>query len=89
MSKESLPNDSPNQNSKIKTVEKSKTKTTTRKYHDDFGDLLDYIMLDSNEREKHRIKVDRLHPVVETSREIEPAQSKNPTIAELKHIPIG
>lgn len=64
------------------------TGTTTKKpkIHDDFSDLLDYTMLDSIEREKHRIEVDRFHPVIQKSQEGDLIQVGNPTIAELLNL---
>ncbi|XP_071052238.1 extracellular serine/threonine protein CG31145 [Onthophagus taurus] len=69
--------------------------TKKSKKHDDFSDLYDYIMLESIEKEKHRVEVDRVHPVVQKSDELEPtdeqqqvllALSENPTLGELKKI---
>lgn len=62
--------------------------TTTKKpkIHDDFRDLLDYTILDSSEREKHRIEVDRFHAVIQKSQEGDLIQVGNPTIAELLNI---
>lgn len=45
-------------------------------------------MLDSTEREKHRIDIDRMHPVVQKSMEGDLIRVDNPTIAELKGIEI-
>lgn len=86
-SKESLPVDTtgPNNNDIRKN---SARKPTPRKpkVHDNFQDLLDYTMLDSEEKEKHRIKVDRVHRVIQTSGEGDLAKGLNPTLAEMKGI---
>ncbi|KAK5641275.1 hypothetical protein RI129_009822 [Pyrocoelia pectoralis] len=56
--------------------------------HDDFSDLMDYMMLGSAEREKHRIEVDREHIVIQRSMEGDLVRVDNPTIAEIKKIKI-
>lgn len=56
--------------------------------HDDFSDLMDYILLDSSERAKHRIDVDRVHPVIQKSMEGDLVRVDNPSIADLMHIQI-
>jgi hypothetical protein len=60
----------------------------TKEKHDDFGDLMDYIMLDSNEREKHRVEIDRVHPVIQRSMEGDLVKVDNPTIAEMRKIAV-
>ncbi|KAF2882537.1 hypothetical protein ILUMI_23636 [Ignelater luminosus] len=63
------------------------TKSSKRKEErDDFSDLMDYMMLGSAEREKHRVEVDREHVVIERSMEGDLVRVDNPTIAELKKI---
>lgn len=56
--------------------------------HDDFSDLMDYMLLGSAEREKHRIEVDREHIVIQRSMEGDLVRVDNPTIAEIKKIKI-
>ncbi|RZC42693.1 hypothetical protein BDFB_004602 [Asbolus verrucosus] len=60
----------------------------TKEKHDDFSDLMDYIMLDSAEREKHRVEIDRVHPVIQKSEEGDPLKVSNPTIAQVRKISI-
>lgn len=86
-SKESLPVESPNTNN-IRKSSILKLRVTSKKprAHDDFRDLLDYSMLDSGEREKHRVRVERIHPVVEKSEEGGLTKINNPTIADLKNV---
>jgi hypothetical protein len=50
--------------------------------------LMDYIMLDSNEREKHRVEIDRVHPVIQRSMEGDLVKVDNPTIAEMRKIAV-
>ncbi|KAF5302508.1 hypothetical protein FQR65_LT00880 [Abscondita terminalis] len=56
--------------------------------HDDFSDLMDYMMLGSAEKEKRRVEVDREHIVIQKSMEGDLVRVDNPTIAELKKIKI-
>ncbi|KAF5285799.1 hypothetical protein FQA39_LY04260 [Lamprigera yunnana] len=56
--------------------------------HDDFSDLMDYMMLGPAEQEKHRIDVDREHVVVQKSMEGDLIKIDNPTIAEIKKVKI-
>lgn len=82
----------PNSNNiqKAKISKSPRVSTTTKKrIHDDFSDLMDYIMLDSIEREKHRIDVERIHPVVEKNVEGTIRDDNNPTIADIKKIKIS
>lgn len=58
------------------------------KHHDDFNDLVDYMELASTEREKHRIDVGRVHPVVQKSAEGDLIRVDNPNIADLRGIDI-
>lgn len=60
------------------------TTTKKKRIHDQFSDLMDYVMLDTMEREKHRLEVDRTHPVVERSDS--EMDSYNPSIGEIKKI---
>ncbi|GJQ73672.1 hypothetical protein Trydic_g14010 [Trypoxylus dichotomus] len=62
--------------------------TKKPKIHDDFSDLLDYTMLGSIEREKHRIEVDRYHAVIQKSQEGDLIQVGNPKIAELLNVEV-
>lgn len=110
ISKESLPNENgglptvqtdtkvPNQ-----LADKNVQPSEASRQHDDFNDILDYIMLSSSEKEKYRIDVDKLYPVVRKSDEDDenanvqddavasPSATKaaNPTLGELKHLKIG
>ncbi|KAG5865571.1 hypothetical protein JTB14_029815 [Gonioctena quinquepunctata] len=36
----------------------------TKGRHDDFSDIVDYVMLNSDDREKYRLDIDRIHPVI-------------------------
>ncbi|XP_008197275.2 extracellular serine/threonine protein CG31145 isoform X1 [Tribolium castaneum] len=56
--------------------------------HDDFSDLMDYMMLDSAEREKHRVEIDRVHPVIQKSMEGDLVKVGNPTIAQLRKVAV-
>ncbi|KAK9702686.1 hypothetical protein QE152_g29795 [Popillia japonica] len=87
-SKEGPPGDLTHPNLDKVKMKYPSTGTTTKKpkIHDDFSDLLDYTMLDSIEREKHRIEVDRFHPVIQKSQEGDLIQVGNPTIAELLNL---
>lgn len=67
-----------------------KTQKKQQEQHDDFSDLYDYIMLDTWEREKHRVDLNRVHPVVvQKSSEGDLLRVGNPTIAELRRISAG
>ncbi|GLV34443.1 uncharacterized protein CBL_09691 [Carabus blaptoides fortunei] len=54
--------------------------------HDDFSDLMDYVILDSRERGGHREAVGRMHPVVQRSGEGDLTKVGNPSLADLRHI---
>lgn len=57
--------------------------------HDDFSDLMDYVILDSRERGGHREAVGRVHPVVQRSGEGDLTKVGNPSLGELRHIRAG
>ena len=88
-SKESLPIEpAPNTLKDLSEKPASPGKEAKEK-HDDFGDLMDYIMLDSAEREKHRVEIDRVHPVIQKSPGWESLKVVgNPTIGELRKIAV-
>ncbi|CAH1154563.1 unnamed protein product [Phaedon cochleariae] len=48
---------------------------------DDFGDIVDYLALDSGERDKFREEIDRIHPVIGKRDEV-----KRRTIGEMKQL---
>lgn len=73
---------------KAPKLEKSSKTSKKKQEHDDFGDLMDYMMLGSAEREKHRIEVDREHVVIQRSMEGDLVRVDNPTIGEIKKIQI-
>ncbi|XP_074040838.1 extracellular serine/threonine protein CG31145 [Leptinotarsa decemlineata] len=52
--------------------------------HDDFSDIVDYIMLNSDEREKYRLDIDRIHPVIARTREGDEIKERYPTIGVMK-----
>lgn len=54
------------------------------KNHDDFKDLVDYMELGSVEKEKHRIDIGRIHPVVQRSEEGDLLRVDNPNVADLR-----
>lgn len=56
--------------------------------HDDFSDLMDYMMLGSAEKEKRRVDVDREHIVIQKSMEGDLVRVDNPTVAQLKKLKI-
>lgn len=68
--------------------QQQRTQATTKKkrIHDDFSDLMDYVMLDTIEREKHRLDVDRIHPVIEKNVDSNSIDTDNPTIGDIKKI---
>lgn len=79
----------PKKSPSISTASSSTTTTKKKKIHDDFSDLMDYIMLDSIEREQHRINVARVHPVIEKNIDgTITVRDDNPTIADIKKIKI-
>lgn len=88
-SKEGPPGELTRQNFEQVKMKYPTVNTTTKKpkIHDEFSDLLDYMMLGSIEHEKYRIEVDRFHPVIQKSQagDLMPV---NPTIAELLNMEI-
>lgn len=54
---------------------------------DDFSDLMDYLALDSYEKEKLRTIVSRTHAVVKNDAD-ELKKQQNPTIGDIKKIKI-
>lgn len=60
----------------------------SKEKQDDFSDLIDYVLLDSAEKEKHRVEIDRVHPVIEKKVEGRLLKLGNPTIADMKKISI-
>lgn len=88
-SKENTPADNSYLANRIaKEVTKRTTRRPKQEPHDDFGDLLDYMMLDSSERAKHRADFGRANPVVQKVVEGD-LIGENPTIAELNGIQIS
>ncbi|KAH0813068.1 hypothetical protein GEV33_009723 [Tenebrio molitor] len=87
-SKESSPVEPAPNSLKELSEKKPPPSKETKEKHDDFGDLMDYIMLDSNEREKHRVEIDRVHPVIQRSMEGDLVKVDNPTIAEMRKIAV-
>lgn len=89
ISKESLPNETSlpqsvkNNRPQNKGSPKDKEKSGTTGQHDDFGDIVDYIMLDTSGREKFRTDIGRIHPIVEIDDEV---NVKYPTLGELKQL---
>ncbi|CAH0564211.1 unnamed protein product [Brassicogethes aeneus] len=101
ISKESLPNEAatsannkennnngnnvkPKTNANKDSNVQSETIQKTTDSHDDFSDLVDYVNLYSAEKEKYRIDTDRVNAVVVKS----PKITKNPTIADMKHLTV-
>lgn len=63
-------------------------KTTPKVQHDDFSDLVDYLVLNSDERERHRELVSRVSPVIQKSGEGDLVKVGNPTLGDLKKLKI-
>lgn len=87
VSKESLPNDTSILHTKNRHVHNEailSDKGTDPAEQDDFSDIVDYIMLDINEREKYKLDLDRQHPVIDKIGDT--VNSKNPTLGQLKNI---
>lgn len=89
-SKENLPPETTSSNipknpSKLK---ESLRKSKKSKHHDDFSDLVDYMELESSEKEKHRIDIGRIHAVVQRSKEGDLVRVDNPNVADLLGIEI-
>lgn len=87
-SKESLPVETASNTLKELPEKKLVPSKETKEKHDDFSDLMDYMMLDSTEREKHRVEIDRVHPVIQKSMEGDLIKVGNPTIADLRKVAI-
>ncbi|XP_076275777.1 extracellular serine/threonine protein CG31145 isoform X2 [Rhynchophorus ferrugineus] len=86
ISKESLPNDTI-----VHSAAKSTGKSGSQKIKnlgikeqfDGFNDLVDYLALDSMEREKYKLEIGRTHGVI---KKIEVDDQENPSLGELKSI---
>ncbi|KAL3272813.1 hypothetical protein HHI36_014273 [Cryptolaemus montrouzieri] len=85
ISKEAVPLEQKQSENLIQSSQKIKDNIVTEE-HDDFSDLLDYILLDDYDREKFRTGVGRESPVLQKDFYGELVRTKNPSIAELKHI---
>lgn len=88
VSKESLPNETSILHTKnSRTVHNeaiSPDKGNDPAEQDDFSDIVDYIMLDTKEREKYKLDLDKIYPVV--GRTDGPLKKKNPTLGQLKNL---
>ncbi|XP_030749815.1 extracellular serine/threonine protein CG31145 [Sitophilus oryzae] len=86
MSKESLPNDTVVNTKRSHKDDSHKIPNIDDKDEqvDDFSDLMDYVALDSLEREKYKLEVGRSHGVI--SKVAGGTNSDNPTIGDLKNI---
>lgn len=73
-----------NQQQQQQHIANQQTTTRKKRIHDQFNDIMDYIMLDTMEREKHRLEVDRTHPVIEKFDNDN--DNYNPTIGDIKKI---
>lgn len=84
VSKESLPNETSilhTKNSRnIHNEANVPDKGNDPNENDDFSDIVDYLLLDTNERGK----IERQHLVIDISENH--AKSKNPTLGQLKNI---
>ncbi|XP_045476439.1 extracellular serine/threonine protein CG31145 [Harmonia axyridis] len=54
--------------------------------HDDFSDLVDYLLMEEKDRERYREELGRESHVLQKDNEGDLARSENPTIAELKNL---
>ncbi|XP_072382783.1 extracellular serine/threonine protein CG31145 isoform X3 [Diabrotica undecimpunctata] len=99
ISKESLPNEISGLNGHIKDgavspndailsndKQKDGEKPSGQHPHDDFSDIVDYIMLDDGERAKFRKEMDRSHPIVHQP--TKEGKRKVRTIGEMKKMVI-
>lgn len=95
-SKESLQSDHPGAGGgtatggafeKVRTRPYTSTRRTTTP-HDDFSDLTDYMLLDSNERANHRLETDREFAVVHRDGYGTQIKDENPSLSDLMKIPI-
>lgn len=82
MSKESLPNETGTLSTVVNKETKKQQSASKTNGHDDFADILDYLIMESGEREKYKIDTDRQHAVVVKSHQ----DGANPTIGDLKNI---
>ncbi|XP_057668825.1 extracellular serine/threonine protein CG31145 isoform X2 [Diorhabda carinulata] len=96
-SKETLPNDISVLNGRIKDIatasndaflpddkQKDGRKLPVQHRHDDFSDIVDYIMLDEYDRQNFRNEIDRIHAVV--SKQKNKSTKKRRTIGEMKRL---